>query len=52
MNKLWEEYICRILQKHKTIRPDTLITNDNNENFVIDTKWKILNLKLKIYLNY
>ncbi len=61
MNKLWEEYIYRILQKHKpsgyqisfqnadkfwehkTIRPDIVITNEQNENFVIDTKWKIIN---------
>lgn len=60
MNKLWEEYIYRILQKHKpegyqvsfqnsdkfwehkTIRPDIVITNDQNEKFVIDTKWKIV----------
>ncbi len=63
MNKLWEEYIYRILQKHKpigykvsfqnsdkfwehkTIRPDIVITNDYNENFVIDTKWKIIDAK-------
>ena len=61
MNKLWEEYIYRILQKHKpkeyqvsfqnsdkfwehkTIRPDIVITNDKNETFIIDTKWKIIN---------
>lgn len=61
MNKLWEEYIYRILQKykpngyqvsfqnsdkfweHKTIRPDIVITNEENKNFVIDTKWKIIN---------
>jgi 5-methylcytosine-specific restriction enzyme subunit McrC len=60
MNKLWEEYIYRILQKHKpagyqvsfqnsdkfwehkTIRPDIVITNDKNENFIVDTKWKIV----------
>lgn len=64
MNKLWEEYIYRILQKHKpegyivsfqnkknfwktesrtkTIRPDIVITNNQNEKFVIDTKWKIV----------
>lgn len=60
MNKLWEEYIYRILQKYKpigykvksqsfqqfwekkTIRPDIVITNPNNQNFVIDTKWKII----------
>lgn len=63
MNKLWEEYIYRILQKHKpvgftvnfqnsdkfwehkTIRPDIVITNNNDENFVIDTKWKIIDAK-------
>lgn len=60
MNKLWEEYIFRILYKHrddgyqvsfqnsdkfwehKSIRPDIIITNPNNETFVIDTKWKIV----------
>jgi len=61
MNKLWEEYIYRILNKHKpegyevnfqnsdkfwehkTIRPDIIITNTtNDEAFVIDTKWKIV----------
>lgn len=60
MNKLWEEFIYRILQKHKptgyqvsfqnsnkfwehkTIRPDIVITNDKNENFIVDTKWKIV----------
>ena len=62
MNKLWEEYVYRILQRHnesnlyeisaqsqdkfwenKTIRPDIVIRNvGNNETFVIDTKWKIV----------
>jgi 5-methylcytosine-specific restriction enzyme subunit McrC len=60
MNKLWEEYIYRILQKHKpegysilsqnsrnfweqkNIRPDIVIEDDNGEQFVIDTKWKIV----------
>ena len=63
MNKLWEEYIYRMLIKSKrpeikisfqnkqkfwegrTIRPDLVIkriTPENEENFVIDTKWKIL----------
>ena len=60
MNKLWEEYIYRILQKHKpenysvspqnstkfwehkTIRPDIVIKDDKGEQFVIDTKWKIV----------
>ncbi|WP_329806176.1 McrC family protein [Flavobacterium facile] len=63
MNKLWEEYIYRILQKHKkegysvsyqnsdkfwehkTIRPDIVITSDDNQTFVIDTKWKIIDTK-------
>lgn len=63
MNKLWEEYIYRILQKHKpvgfsvsfqnsdkfwehkTIRPDIVITSDDNHTFVIDTKWKIIDVK-------
>lgn len=60
MNKLWEEYIYRIIYKHrpkgfmvhpqssdyfwenKTIRPDIVISKDNGEQFIIDTKWKIL----------
>jgi 5-methylcytosine-specific restriction enzyme subunit McrC len=60
MNKLWEEYIFRVLNKHKpfgykisfqnsdtfwenkTIRPDIVITNIEGENFIIDTKWKIV----------
>ncbi len=59
MNALWEEYIFRILQKHKTdeievsfqnsdkfwenkrIRPD-IVLKTKDENFVIDTKWKII----------
>lgn len=59
MNALWEEYIFRILQKHKTdeievsfqnsdkfwenkrIRPDIVLKTEN-ETFVIDTKWKII----------
>lgn len=63
MNKLWEEYIYRILQKYKsggfkvnfqnktdfwetkTIRPDIVITSDDNQTFVIDTKWKIIDAK-------
>ncbi|GER58137.1 hypothetical protein ULMA_02450 [Patiriisocius marinus] len=28
--------------EHKTIRPDIVITNTKSENFVIDTKWKIV----------
>jgi 5-methylcytosine-specific restriction enzyme subunit McrC len=60
MNKLWEEYIYRILQNNKpggfkvnfqnkthfwetkTIRPDIVITSDDGQTFVIDTKWKII----------
>jgi 5-methylcytosine-specific restriction enzyme subunit McrC len=60
MNQLWEEYIYRILYKHKpegfliqpqssnyfwenkTIRPDIVISNASGEQFIIDTKWKIL----------
>ena len=59
MNALWEEYIFRILQKHKKdeekvsrqdfkkfwknkcIRPD-IIFKTEEETFVIDTKWKII----------
>lgn len=59
MNKLWEEYIFRILHKHKPtnykvsyqnsdkfwenkrIKPDILLTKEDGENFIIDTKWKI-----------
>jgi mcrBC 5-methylcytosine restriction system component-like protein len=59
MNALWEEYIFRILQKHKTykmqifsqkskkfwenkrIYPD-IILQIEQETFVIDTKWKII----------
>ena len=64
MNKLWEEYVYRMLLRTKddnltvsfqnkqvfwegrTIRPDLVLIrkNDNNddETFVIDTKWKVL----------
>ena len=60
MNKLWEEYIYRILQKNKPqeykvsyqnsdkfwenkkIKPDIVITDSNGDNFVIDTKWKLI----------
>ncbi|MEZ5002532.1 MAG: hypothetical protein R2730_05805 [Chitinophagales bacterium] len=60
MNKLWEEYIYRILTKFKgegwkvnfqnskqfwntkTIKPDIFITSPTKENFIIDTKWKIV----------
>ncbi len=59
MNALWEEYIFRILHKHKPagtevsfqnsakfwenkrIRPDIVVKTEN-EVFVIDTKWKII----------
>lgn len=59
MNKLWEEYIFRILHKYKPatykvsyqnsdkfwenkrIKPDILLTKEDGENFIIDTKWKI-----------
>lgn len=61
MNKLWEEYLFRILHKYKPatykvsyqnsdkfwenkrIKPDILITKEDGENFIIDTKWKITN---------
>lgn len=60
MNKLWEEYIFRILHKNKppkcevsfqnsdyfwenkTVRPDIVITINESENIIIDTKWKIV----------
>ena len=63
MNKLWEEYIYRMLLssadsntkisfqnkkdfwESRTIRPDLLITRTSNEVeeiYVVDTKWKIL----------
>lgn len=60
MNKLWEEYIFRILHKNrptkcevsfqnsdyfwenKTVRPDIVITINETENIIIDTKWKIV----------
>ena len=60
MNKLWEEYIYRILQKNKPqgykvsyqnsdkfwenkkIKPDIVIADSSGENFVIDTKWKLI----------
>ena len=51
MNALWEEYIFRILQKHKkdeekvsrqdSIRPDIIFKTEEG-TFVIDTKWKII----------
>jgi len=64
MNKLWEEYVYRMLLRTKddnltvsfqnkqvfwegrTIRPDLVLIrrndNDDDETFVIDTKWKVL----------
>lgn len=66
MNKLWEEYVYRMLQKgkpdnykvefqnsqkfweSKTIRPDIVVTktdSDQEEKFVIDTKWKVIDYR-------
>jgi 5-methylcytosine-specific restriction enzyme subunit McrC len=66
MNKLWEEYIYRMLMRSKkdnttvnfqnkqkfwenrTIRPDLVINRiegDVSETYVIDTKWKVLDVK-------
>jgi 5-methylcytosine-specific restriction enzyme subunit McrC len=66
MNKLWEEYIYRMLIRTKrddiqvsfqnkqkfwegrTIRPDLVITKKQNgvtDTYVIDTKWKVLDVK-------
>ena len=64
MNKLWEEYVYRMLLRTKddnltvsfqnkqvfwegrTIRPDLVLIrknkNNDDETFVIDTKWKVL----------
>ncbi|WP_100629873.1 McrC family protein [Algoriphagus formosus] len=61
MNKLWEEYIYRVLQndsdseyevsfqnfdyfwEFKTIRPDLVLKNkETEEEYIIDTKWKII----------
>ncbi|WP_242120897.1 McrC family protein [Aestuariivivens sediminicola] len=64
MNKLWEEYVFRVLTKHqdellnvsfqnstnfwenKKIKPDIVITKKDEvgvkTNYVIDTKWKII----------
>lgn len=65
MNKLWEEYIYRMLLKanyegitvsfqnkqkfweSRTIRPDLVIkykTELGDETFIIDTKWKVLDI--------
>ncbi|SEQ97224.1 5-methylcytosine-specific restriction enzyme subunit McrC [Hyunsoonleella jejuensis] len=66
MNKLWEEYVYRMLLRAKednlnvsfqnkqvfwegrTIRPDLVLTRnkdeENEETFIIDTKWKILDV--------
>jgi 5-methylcytosine-specific restriction enzyme subunit McrC len=64
MNKLWEEYIYRMLLRSKrdditisfqnqqnfwegrTIRPDLVLTkktSGEDETYIIDTKWKVLN---------
>ena len=66
MNKLWEEYIYRMLLRvkdkdliinfqniqkfweSKTVRPDLVITQkkeNGDETFIIDTKWKVLDVK-------
>lgn len=61
MNKLWEEYIYRVLQndpdseyevsfqnsdnfwENKTIRPDLVLKKKGTtEQYIIDTKWKII----------
>lgn len=63
MNKLWEEYIYRVLQndlysdyeisfqnsedfwERKTIRPDLVLKKkETGEKYIIDTKWKIVNI--------
>jgi 5-methylcytosine-specific restriction enzyme subunit McrC len=65
MNKLWEEYIYRMLSRSKTdditvdfqnsqefwdkrtIRPDLVLTKKLNgelETYIIDTKWKVLDV--------
>src|SRR5690606_1510590 len=61
MNKLWEEYVYRMLVRasiapariqfqnqqdfwgSKTIKPDIVVKNLNKKDFVIDTKWKMVN---------
>jgi len=66
MNKLWEEYVFRMLQRNKpadievsfknnqrfwegkTIEPDIVVTKkvgDESEDFVIDTKWKVIDYR-------
>lgn len=63
MNKLWEEYVYRMLVRNtqekievkfqnqqefwntKTIKPDLVINNYNGKNYVIDTKWKLIDPK-------
>ena len=67
MNKLWEDYVYRMLLRNddptikinfqnaqmfwenKTIRPDLVISKtispDKIENYIIDTKWKIVDAK-------
>ncbi len=65
MNKLWEEYIYRMLMRiktddisvdfqanqnfweNRTIRPDLVLTKkvaDVRETYIIDTKWKVLDV--------
>ena len=63
MNKLWEEYVYRMLKRAsteptkikfqnrqnfwntKTIKPDIVIENWNGKDYVIDTKWKMVDPK-------
>jgi 5-methylcytosine-specific restriction enzyme subunit McrC len=66
MNKLWEEYVYRMLLRanlkeykvefqnsqkfweNKTIRPDLVVvktSGSESETFVIDTKWKIIDIR-------
>lgn len=63
MNKLWEEYVYRMLVRStdenievkfqnqrdfwntKTIKPDIVVNNYKGKNYVIDTKWKLVDPK-------
>lgn len=63
MNKLWEEYVYRMLIRAieeptkihfqnqqefwntKTIKPDIVVKNLNGKDYVIDTKWKMIDPK-------